>query len=298
MNSIKDKVMHTPEIDMDLDEFREILSDALKEGGTQHLLRLTDEEIAVLDPDSLTECVAPTPRLGELSAQEREWAYATALRSLVSREAVEVGNIDELDSVVRRAKNSNDAAAGTTPSGIDLDLRITPELSLALTLRRTATQALAVEQNTSGGATHALVYVHSVDLYLVERVTSGGLHAFTLASSAEDAAQLVQMFVDPFDVADKDGPTHHLTPEQISQDNVGRSLTEAINGALVVSQVVLLADRPGPLLTTYATDRMVWTVFVEAPNSQTGIQARPVGKLTLKKMISQLLIPENAKESE
>lgn len=98
--------MKSPEIDMDLQEFRGILAEALSEGGTQPLLRLTDEEIAILDPDSLTECVAPTPRISALSGQEREWVYATALRSLVSREAVEVANIDELDAVLRAADAS------------------------------------------------------------------------------------------------------------------------------------------------------------------------------------------------
>ena len=291
--------MKSPEIDMDLQEFRGILAEALAEGGTQPLLRLTDEEIAILDPDSLTECVAPTPRLAGLSGQEREWVYATALRSLVSREAVEVANVDELDAVLRASAAGSEADeaadggtnAGDTPSGVDLDMRITPEVSLALTLRRTATRALAVEQHTSNGLTHLLVYVHAEDLYLVERVTSGGLHMFTLAGSAKDAADMALLFVDPFEVADKDGRVQQLTPQQISQENVGRDLSHAINNALVVGQTVLLADAPGPLLTTYATDKALWTVYVAKPKAASGIEARPVGKNTLRKMITKLITP-------
>ncbi|EGJ74782.1 hypothetical protein STTU_1993 [Streptomyces sp. Tu6071] len=291
--------MPNPEIDIDLDEFRGILAEALAEGGTQPLLRLTDEEIAVLDPESLTECVAPTPRIAELSGQEREWVYATALRSLVSREAVEVANIEELDAVLRAAearRESGETPAegtdpGSRPSGVDLDLRITPEVSLVLTLRRTAARALAVEQHTSSGRTHLLVYVHADDLHLVERVTSGGLHMFTLAASAQDAADMALLFVDPFEVAAKDGPVQHLTPEQISQQNVGRALGEAIDNALVVGQTVLLADTPGPLLTTYATDQALWTVYVEKPHALTGIEARPVGKNTLRALITKLISP-------
>ncbi|PSM38767.1 hypothetical protein C6Y14_34880 [Streptomyces dioscori] len=297
--------MKSPEIDMELQEFRGILAEALSEGGTQPLLRLTDEEIAILDPDSLTECIAPTPRITELSGQERDWVYATALRSLVSREAVEVTNIDELDAVLRAAfasSQSGDAASGATvpadgtdpgsvPSGVDLDMRITPEVSLALTLRRTAARALAVEQHTSSGVTHMLVYIHAEDLYLVERVTGGGLHMFTLASSAKDAADMVQLFIDPFEVADKDSRVQQITPEQISDDNVGRALGEAINNALVVGQTVLLADAPGPLLTTYATDKDLWTVYVEKPNAPTGIEARAVGKTSLHRAITKLITP-------
>ncbi|MEW2352001.1 hypothetical protein AB0904_30615 [Streptomyces sp. NPDC006684] len=291
--------MPNPEIDIDLDEFRGILAEALAEGGTQPLLRLTDEEIAVLDPESLSECVAPTPRIAELSGQEREWVYATALRSLVSREAVEVANIEELDAVLRAAEARREAGEtpaegtdpGSRPSGVDLDLRITPEVSLVLTLRRTAARALAVEQHTSSGRTHLLVYVHADDLHLVERVTSGGLHMFTLAASAQDAADMALLFVDPFEVAAKDGPVQHLTPEQISQENVGRALGEAIDNALVVGQTVLLADTPGPLLTTYATDQALWTVYVEKPHALTGIEARPVGKNTLRALITKLISP-------
>ncbi|NED91395.1 hypothetical protein G3I76_66365, partial [Streptomyces sp. SID11233] len=93
-------------------------------------------------------------------------------------------------------------------------LRVTPEVSLALTLRRTAGRALVVEQHTSSGLTHLLVYIHAEDLYLVERVTSGGLHMFTLAGSAKDAADMALLFMDPFEVAAKDGPTQRLTPEE------------------------------------------------------------------------------------
>jgi hypothetical protein len=292
--------MQIPDIDMDLQEFRGILAEALAEGGTQPLLRLTDEEIAILDPDSLNECVAPTPRISELSTQEREWVYATALRSLVSREAVEIANIDELDAVLRASSVSSvpgDTASeggtgpASTPSGVDLDMRVTPEVSLALALRRTAARALAVEQHTSSGVTHMLLYIHAEDLYLVERVTSGGLHMFTLASSAKDAAEMVQLFIDPFEVADKDGRVQQLTPQQISDENVGRALNEAINNALVVGQTVLLADAPGPLLTTYATEKALWTVYVEKPNAATGIEARPVGKTTLHKLVTKLITP-------
>ncbi|WP_347125535.1 hypothetical protein [Streptomyces sp. 21So2-11] len=282
---------------MDLQEFRQLLGDALSEGGSQPLLRLTDEEIAILDPDSLIECVAPTPHLEKLSAQEREWAYATALRSLVSRQAVEIDNIEELDALVRSAESSTSENATTEQPArgqVDVDMRITPEVSLALTLRRTAGRALAVEQQTSRGAAHAFVYIHAEDLYLVERITSGGLHMFTLANHADDVAELVQLFVDPFDVADKDGRTQKLTPGQLDEDNLGGPLSEAINNAMVVGQLVLLSDAPGPLLTTYATDEKVWTVLVEKPDAPTGIEARPVGSSTLRRMILRLISPTDA----
>lgn len=277
-----------PELDVELEKFRKTLGSALSEGGTQPLLRLTDEELAILDPESIQECIAPTPHLMKMEAEERDWALATALRSLVSRQVVEVSNIGELDALMR-----SDESSQTTLSRrpVDVDMRITPEVSLALTLRRTSSRALAAEQHTSSGLAHAFVYVHADDLYLVERVTAGGLHMFTLASTARDAAELVQLLVDPFDVADKDGPVELLEPEHLNEGRLNGPLNDTINNALVVGQIVALADAPGPLLTTYATDKVVWTVFVEKPNAPTGIQSRSVGSTTLHQMIAELVEP-------
>ncbi|WEH27950.1 hypothetical protein [Streptomyces sp. AM 3-1-1] len=275
-----------PQLDTDISQLRGAVAEALADGGSRHLLRLTDEEIAVLDPNSLQECVAPTPRLAELSEQEREWTYVTALRSLVSREAVDVANIEELDALIRRTEGTPEA---DRPSDVDLDLRMTTEVSLALTLRRTAERALVAEQHTAGGTTHTVVYGHTPGLYLVERVTGGGLHMFSLAASAADAAEVVRLAVDPFEIADKDGPVRQLTPEQIATQDVGTRLSEVIDTSLVVGQVVRLADVPGPLLTTYATDREVWTVYVERPDAPAGIEARPVGPGTLGTMLQALL---------
>ncbi|WP_435193283.1 hypothetical protein [Streptomyces sp. NRRL F-5630] len=279
-----------PDLDTDIRELRAAVATELADGGSRHLLRLTDEEIAVLDPESLKECVAPTPRLTELSEQEREWTYATALRSLVSREAVDVANIEELDALIRRTEGTPEA---DRPSNVDLDLRMTTDVSLVLTLRRTAERALVAEQHTAGGTTHTVVYGHTPGLYLVERVTGGGLHMFSLAASAADAAEVVRLAVDPFEIADKDGPVRQLTPQQIAAQDVGSRLGQAIDSALVVGQVVRLADVPGPLLTTYATDREVWTVYVERPDAPDGIEARPVGPRTLGTMLEALLtLPE------
>ncbi|WP_433341788.1 hypothetical protein [Streptomyces sp. CA-253872] len=279
-----------PELDVEIGELRAAVTRELSDGGSRHLLRLTDEEIAALDPDSLKECVAPTPRLAGLSEQERDWSYRIALRSLVSREAVDVANIEELDALIRRTEGTPEA---DRPSGVDLDLRMTTDVSLALTLRRTPERALVAEQHTSGGTTHTVVYGHTPGLYLVERVTGGGLHLFSLAASAADAAEAVRLAVDPFEIADKDGPVRHLTPQQIAAQDVGTRLSGVIDTALVVGQVVRLADVPGPLLTTYATDREVWTVYVERPDAPSGIQARAVGPGTLGAMLRALLaLPE------
>ncbi|MFF7766776.1 hypothetical protein ACIPIU_33875 [Streptomyces massasporeus] len=274
--------MANPELDLELDKFRELVGKALAEGGTQPLIKLTDEELAVLDPSALQEVVSPTPHLATLSEEQREWVLATALRSLVSRGAVEVANIPELDAVLR----SEGTGAQSTA---DVDMRVTPEVSMALTLRRTAARALAVEQQTSSGSVTAFVFVHSSDLLLIEQVTGGGLHIFTLASKARDAARIVQALVDPFGTADRDGKVLQLDPSALTDDTVDKKLASVIDRALVVSQLIVLADEPGPLLTAYATDREVWVVNVDSPQASTGITAQAVSERTLEKFINKLI---------
>ncbi|MFE9116770.1 hypothetical protein [Streptomyces sp. NPDC007172] len=274
--------MANPELDIELGKFRELVGKALAEGGSQPLIKLTDEELAVLDPDALTEVVAPAPHLATLSDEQREWVLGTALRSLVSRGAVEVANIAELDAVLK--------SEGTEPGlTADVDMRVTPEVSMALTLRRTASRALAVEQQTSGGTVTAFVFVHSPELMLIEQVTGGGMHIFTLASEARDAARMVQALVDPFGVADRDGRTVQLDASALTTGAVDKSLARVIDNALVVSQLMVLDDEPGPLLTAYASDREVWTVHVDSPQAPTGITAQEVSERVLEEQIVKLI---------
>ena len=160
---------------------------------------------------------------------------------------------------------------------------------MALTLRRTAARALAVEQQTSSGSVTAFVFVHSSDLLLIEQVTGGGLHIFTLASKARDAARIVQALVDPFGTADRDGKVLQLDPSALTDDTVDKKLASVIDRALVVSQLIVLADEPGPLLTAYATDREVWVVNVDSPQASTGITAQAVSERTLEKFINKLI---------
>ena len=288
--------MAQQELDMELDKFRSFIGEALAEGGTQHLINFTDEELAVLDPDSLVEVVAPTPHLDAMSDTEREWVLATALRSLVARDLVEVENIEELDAVLS-ASSKDGAEPGAeqaegpgTASGATLKMKTSPEVDLALVLRRTAGHIVVAEQQTVRGSIHALVYVHARDLLLVERITGGGMHIFTLASSASDAAEMLHSLTDPFGVADEDGPVRRLDPQALDGAGVGEALNNAIENALVVTQLVVLSDPPGSLLTTYATENAVWTVLVDKPHDPKGITARSVGTRSLNRSIRDLIL--------
>lgn len=260
-------------LDMEPAEFRAQISEALAGSGTHLLPRLTDEELAVLDPD---EILVPKPHLSAMDAQQREWALATALRSLVSRETVEIRTIEELDAVPHGAREAT------------VDMRIRMEVDLALTLRRTAERALAVKQHIAGGTAFAHVHIHAQDLLLVERITSGGMHLFTLTDTVPGAVDLIQPLLDPFGVADRDGQSSFLDAEALDGEHAG-PLAPVIDTALVVGQLVLLSDPPGPMMTTYATDRAVWVVIVDRPHAPTGLTARPVGPATLSRHLAEML---------
>lgn len=260
-------------LDISLEEFRARISEALAEGGTQSLVRLTDEELAVLDPE---ETLVPKPHLEAMTPEQREWSLATALRSLVAREAVEIHNTEEL----------NKALHGGPEVRIDMHVRM--DIDLALTLRRTADRMLAIKQHTAVGTAYACVHLHDTDLMLVERITAGGMHLFTLANNTDDVVNLVQPLLDPLGVADRDGDIHRLDPSALEPGKVG-PLTRVIDNSRVVGELVLLSDPPGPMMTTYATDRAVWAVFVEQPHAPDGITARRVSTATLSRQIVKML---------
>ncbi|MEQ4719628.1 hypothetical protein [Nonomuraea sp. B19D2] len=119
----------------------------------------------------------PKPHLSAMDSQQREWVLATALRSLVSREAVEIRNIEELNAVLY----------GAPEAQVDMHVRV--EIDLALTLRRTADRALAIKQQSAVGSAFGYVHIHATDLLLVERITTGGMHLFTLAGNLAGQAR-------------------------------------------------------------------------------------------------------------
>lgn len=255
-----------------LEDVREGLGKALAEDGSRPLLRLTDEELAALNPAGAESSIVAAPHLEGMSAQEREWVLATALRSLVSRDLVEIANAAELDVALHERHGSAE---------VELDMRLSPDLELALALRGTADRVLAVERTTAGGTEYVYVYLHTPDLLLVEQVTGGGMHSLSLLATVQEAAETIRRLVDPQEVAGHDGSPQELDPQALQRDAIDPPLRNVIDNALVVGQVVLLADIPGPLLMTYATAEELWAVNVDAPDAPTGVTARRVGRQTL-----------------
>ncbi|MFB4271346.1 hypothetical protein [Nonomuraea sp. GTA35] len=135
---------------------------------------------------------------------------------------------------------------------------------------------------------HVDMHIPATDLLLMERITARGMHLFTQAGTVHDTVNLVQPLVDPFGVADRDGESTSLDPSALDREHVG-PLATVIDNARIVGELVLLSDPPGPMITTYATDRAVWAVVVDSPHAPSGITARPVSAETLSRHIAGML---------
>lgn len=262
------------------EDVREGLGAALAEEGSRPLLRLTDEELAALNPAAVESSIVAAPHLEGMSAQEREWVLATALRSLVSRDLVDIANAAELDIALQEKDGSAE---------VELDMRLSPDLELALALRGTAERVLAAERTTSAGSEYIYVYLHTPGLLLVEQVTGGGMHSFSLVAAVQEAVETIRRLVDPQDVAGHDGRPQELDPQALERDAIDPPLKHVIDNALVVGQLVLLADTAGPLLMTYATAEELWAVNVDTPDAPTGVTARSVGRQTLVDRIGHMM---------
>lgn len=275
----------------DLAAARKVISAGLREagGGNQQILRLTDEELAVIDPVAPEDGIVPAPHLFSLSESERQMAMATALRSLVSRELIEIGNIEELDALMQEQERDSAAGQAAGNQQTPVDMRMTDDAALVLNLRRSAERVLAGEFTSSGGTVHILVYIHSAELFLVERITGGGLHLFSATHSAESAAELVQSLVDPFGIAAKEGAARKLDPHALERENVGQPLQRVIDNALIVGRLIVLADEDEALIMSYATKDQVWAVTVDKPHSPKGVVAQEMSPRSLTRKIRGLL---------
>ncbi|MFF5716960.1 hypothetical protein [Streptomyces buecherae] len=273
-----------------LAQARTTLAEGIAEagGGNRAILRLTDEELAVIDTEPMDERLVPSPHLAKMPEGQRDTAIATALRSLVSRELIEVANIEEIDELIRQ-QEAAEARGETVNERAPIDIRLAEEAALVLSLRGSAERVLAADLTASDDTSHAFVYIHAADLFLVERVTSGGMHLFTLTNAPESAAELVQALVDPFGVAETEGPEQRLSPDALDRDSVPRSVRRVIDTALVVGQLMVLSDTEGALVTTYATGKEVMTVTVDEPHSPKGIVAQTLSTRALRRKIIKLL---------
>jgi len=126
----------------------------------QHLLDLSDEEIAALSPGGPDAQTAVLPYLSELEAGQQAVAVETARRSLLVRGLV---------------------APDTSPGGGDA-LLVDGLIDDVLQVRARAGHVVTAQRTSAFGTDYLYVYaVHDEDgpLRVAEYVSSGGVHRFT-----------------------------------------------------------------------------------------------------------------------
>lgn len=268
--------MAADENDDALAGFRGDLAVAVAEHGVKELMRLTDEELIVLDPVPTGTLVA-TPHLDSLPEAQREMAKATAIRTLIAHGTALVTNAEEVREAIR-ADADQEVAIGLQPTGL---------VKLVLALRGTAAYLLIAELHAAAGASYAYFYLRGPGPVLREHVSDGGMHSYA-AVRPENLAAEIRDFLDPLGVAREDGIPVELTADALETHQAG-PLNPVLESALCAGRLILVpADgTAGPMLLTYATSESVWAVQAREPGD--ALTARAVSAGTLGDMVSEIL---------
>jgi hypothetical protein len=189
------------------------------------LLRLLDEELAVMDGPT-TEQLVPMPYLETLSAEQREGALATALRSLRVRGVV----VDE--------PGPADGPPAGTESTVSLD-RLAKALMEA---RRSASMLVLITRRGGPGVVHRAMYFQGQDAVLHEQVEPSGVHALMMLAPAQALHEL-KLFVDPFSVAGtSDGPIRTASVGDVAEGLVQVADERECKAVTTISRLTLAPD--------------------------------------------------------
>lgn len=155
----------------------EDVGDLFDEGAHEprQILALTDGELLSLEGVD-TPTVAPYPLLKGAGAAQREFAARLGAASLAARE-------------LSGAVVSPTGEAGGYLSG-------RPRAVMAM--RRTASEILLAEQQTSAGRAAVVAYLHGTLGAMVEEVNSGGVHRF-ISCSVGHALTMLRDWADPLE---------------------------------------------------------------------------------------------------
>lgn len=193
------------------------------------LMVLTDEELEGLSGPSAHEIVGD-PYLSQ-AVVDRPSATSTALRSLAARHLLAPrGDATE---------NEGDTVSGNGPERpYQLDRR----LAGVITLRRIPMGMVMCQRTLAGGTTTLVHYLYPAGGVLEEYLTIDGFHHFSVPP-ADEIAQRIARFVDPFEDASDDGD-----PVDSSREELERR----IEGARAVTVLTSIVDGEGAQATFFA----------------------------------------------
>lgn len=170
-------------------------------------------------------------------------------------------------------------------------MQLDRRLAGLLTLRRIPEAMVTTARTLDGGSTTLAHYFFPEAGVLEEYITVDGFHHFAIPDLGAVPAR-VHRFVDPFEVADQDGP-----PQSVAPQDAGQTFDVADTRALSVLTAV--ADGEGRQATFFATsDRL--RVMDNGPlgeESPASVQISDVSADTLLSVIS-VMIPQRGAEPE
>lgn len=239
------------------------------------LLDLTDEELAALDGPA--DGLVVSPYLEALDPALRDQAVLTAFRSLVARGVVDGPTREQAQTAVRDAAGAPLAA---------VDVRMSEQLSQALTLRRIAPTVLCMQRTDAELTSWRYVHVVDHELALDEVVEPTGLHRFGLLRPV-DVPEVLLDWLAPDGWDGADGPAHELA----AGAQAPSALLERLAAAVVVADVVVRRAGDGGgdvLLGTFAgPDVLVLSTTRSAPGST--VRLRPASRRTVRDVIAEQL---------
>ena len=185
--------------------------------GRSEVVRLTDEELAVLDGDGAQ--VAPSPWLTSVPVEHRETAMAVAARNLVVRGLA-------LPSVLE------------DPTG-RLSIALPEDVHAVLAARRAASVVVIAQRSTADAGAARVLYGQGEPGVVEEDVTPGGLHTFS-ASSWATAVEGLARYADPAGWATTAGAGREIPLDAIAAGDV----SAAPAGSHYVTVVTVVAIGP------------------------------------------------------
>ncbi|MFI7589542.1 hypothetical protein ACIB24_20950 [Spongisporangium articulatum] len=237
--------------------------------GRVEVVRLTDEELAVLDgPQS--DHVAPLPWLSALPETEQETARTVAARSLAVRGVARPSAIDETTG--------------------DVVLAVDGDTHAVLAARRSSSGFVIAERRSDQESITHVLYVQGAAGVVDETVNQAGLHVFSAGPTAPAVDALVA-FLDPAGVATTDGPAEEVDLGAAASG----VLPEAEADVLLVAVLVVVTAGPDGRAEQRRLTVMTKQDEVRLAEAGTGEAGRPaalirsVGPETLRDRVQELV---------
>ncbi|AYY14562.1 hypothetical protein EF847_19550 [Actinobacteria bacterium YIM 96077] len=240
-----------------------------REEGRFEVVRLTDEELTVLDGVDSAQ-VAPRPWFTTLDASTREVALAVALRGLAMRGLVGSSVIEDTSG--------------------DVSLELDDDVHATLVARRAASEIIIAHRRTQHASWSKVCYVQGSAGVVEEDVSPGGVHTLW-AGPSESIVESVAAFADPEYAAAED-PGGDVREVPLGDVAAGTETIEPLDAHLVTVIVAVGLDTDGESIENRVSVH-VGDAGVQVVRSMTGdknvARLEPVSRAGLRTVVADVI---------